>query len=50
MITASPPRRVPWRAESYVPSLKGEGWGKRSLQSAPASGPGCRATTPRITF
>jgi len=34
-IPDSPPRRTQWRAENSVPSLVGEGYGKRSLQSAP---------------
>ena len=34
-IPDSPPRRTQWRAENPVPSLVGEGYGKRSLQSAP---------------
>ena len=29
------PPLVQWRAERYAPSFRGEGWGKRSLQSAP---------------
>ena len=29
------PPLVQWRVERYAPSFRGEGWGKRSLQSAP---------------
>jgi len=47
MITDSPPRLIQWHAESCLPSLGGEGWSKRSLQSAPASGLGRSAITPQ---
>jgi hypothetical protein len=34
IMTPRPPSLIQWRTERYVPSFRGEGWGKRSLQSA----------------